>query len=78
MEQSQYNQKYNILLILTDGAIMDEQETINKIVAASGLPLSIIVVGIGEADFESMENLDADKKPLKCTETGKYQSRDIV
>ena len=71
-EQSQYNQKYNILLILTDGAIADEQQTIDKIVAASGLPLSIIVVGVGEADFESMENLDADKTPLKSSETGKY------
>lgn len=52
MEESQYNQKYNILLILTDGTIMDEQETIDQIVAASGLPLSIIIVGVGEDDFE--------------------------
>lgn len=79
-EQSQYNQKYNILLILTDGAIseIDQQDTINKIVEASGLPLSIIIVGIGEADFDEMEKLDADKHPLKHSKTGIYQSRDIV
>ena len=28
-EESQYNQKYNIMLILTDGAIMDLQKTID-------------------------------------------------
>jgi len=63
-EESQYNQKYNILLILTDGAIMDLQETVNAVVAASGLPLSIIIIGVGSADFSTMEKLDADKEPL--------------
>lgn len=46
-EMSQYNQQYTILLILTDGAIMDMQQTIDAIVAASGLPLSIVIVGVG-------------------------------
>ena len=53
-EQSQYNQKYNILLILTDGAIMDMQQTIDELVAASDLPLSVIIVGVGDADFGAM------------------------
>ena len=29
MEESQYNQKYNIMLILTDGAVMDLEKTID-------------------------------------------------
>jgi len=37
-EESQYNQKYNILLILTDGAITDLERTIDEIVRASEHP----------------------------------------
>ena len=77
-EESQYNQKYNILLILTDGAIMDLQATINSVVAASGLPLSIIIIGVGDADFSTMEKLDADREPLYSDALRAYQSRDVV
>ena len=30
----------------------------------SKLPLSIIIVGVGSADFQSMEELDSDKHTL--------------
>lgn len=30
----------------------------------SELPLSIIIVGVGSADFSAMDELDADEKPL--------------
>jgi hypothetical protein len=40
------------------------QLTINEIVNGSGLPLSIIIVGVGDAEFEQMETLDADEAPL--------------
>lgn len=63
-EGSQYNQKYTILLILTDGAIMDMQASVDEVVRASGLPLSIIIIGVGSADFTTMEKLDADEVPL--------------
>jgi len=78
MEESQYNQKYNILLILTDGAITDMNNTIDEIVRGSDLPLSIIIVGLGVADFSSMTELDADTEPLYSQKYGKYMSRDIV
>jgi hypothetical protein len=52
---NRYYQNYYILLILTDGAIMDYQETVDQIVRSSGLPLSIVIVGVGDADFSSME-----------------------
>ena len=41
----QDNQKYHILLILTDGVINDEEQTIAAIVDASYTPLSIIIIG---------------------------------
>jgi hypothetical protein len=37
---------------------------VDEVVRASGLPLSIIVIGVGQADFSSMEKLDADDAPL--------------
>jgi Copine len=48
-------QAYTVLLILTDGIINDMDATKNAIVAASGLPLSIIIVGVGHADFSAMQ-----------------------
>lgn len=54
------------------------QKTANQIVAASDLPLSIIIVGVGNFDFENMKNLDADTSPLYSVEGDCYQTRDIV
>jgi len=50
--------KYSILLILTDGAVSDINATIASLTAASDAPLSIVIVGIGNADFSSMQYLD--------------------
>ena len=68
---------YTILLILTDGAINDMQDTIDAIVYASDKPLSIIIVGVGNADFSAMDILDADEKPLKSRKK-EIMKRDIV
>jgi Copine len=38
-------------LILTDGVINDIQNTIDEVVRGSDLPLSIVIVGVGNADF---------------------------
>lgn len=51
---------YHIILILTDGDVHDLDETIDVIVAMSGLPVSIIIVGLGNENFEKMEILDGD------------------
>jgi hypothetical protein len=74
---TQQDQNYYILLIITDGVIHDMQNTIDLIVASSTLPLSIVIVGVGSADFQDMEVLDADNTPLKAR-NGKHMSRDIV
>ena len=53
-------QTYFVLLIITDGAISDTGATQSAIVAASALPLSLIIVGVGNADFSEMQVLDGD------------------
>ena len=55
---------YNILMILTDGQINDMQNTIDALVEASYLPISVIIVGIGGGNFGNMDILDADDNPL--------------
>ena len=51
-------QSYHILLILTDGAVSDVNTTKHAIQLASHAPLSIVIVGIGNADFSAMQFLD--------------------
>jgi hypothetical protein len=68
---------YTILLIVTDGVINDMQDTIDAIVDAGRKPLSIIIVGVGNADFEAMDVLDADDVPL-VSRAGETMCRDLV
>lgn len=75
---SQTNQQYNILLIITDGIINDMQKTIDQIVRGSSLPMSIIIVGVGNADFDSMDVLDADDVPLYSQKYRRNMAADIV
>ena len=44
---------------------------------ASSLPMSIIIVGVGEADFTSMEELDSDDRRM-VDSMGRVAERDIV
>lgn len=44
----------------------------------SSLPLSIIIVGVGSDDFESMDILDADEVPLYSQKYRKNMEADIV
>jgi hypothetical protein len=69
--------EYHILMILTDGVIDDLQDTIDILVEASTLPLSVIIIGIGNEDFTKMEILDGDEVPLKAR-NGKIRERDLV
>eukprot|EP00128_Syssomonas_multiformis_P017406 Colp12_sorted_trinity150504_noHs@27058 len=54
-------QKYHVLLIITDGEITDMDETQAAIARAARLPMSIIIVGVGNANFNAMEVLDGDR-----------------
>ena len=49
---------YSVLLILTDGTVHDMVDTIELICLLADYPCSIIIVGVGDADFSGMEILD--------------------
>lgn len=40
-------ENYCFFLLITDGVIHDFQETVNQLVIASNLPISIVIVGVG-------------------------------
>ena len=69
-------QQYFVLLLLTDGVITDMRETKLAVIRASALPMSIIIVGVGGADFAAMVELDSDDKALSVG--SKVAKRDIV
>lgn len=69
--------QYFILLLLTDGVLTDMYETRDAIVRASHLPMSIIIVGVGSADFGDMRMLDGDDGILRSP-NGEPAARDIV
>ncbi|XP_062814263.1 copine-4 isoform X1 [Anolis carolinensis] len=69
--------QYFILLILTDGVITDMADTREAIVHASHLPMSVIIVGVGNADFSDMQMLDGDDGILRSPK-GEPVLRDIV
>ena len=67
---------FQVLLIITDGVICDMEATKSAIIAASQLPMSIIIIGVGREDFTAMDELDSDDKLLQ---QGRHiAARDIV
>jgi E3 ubiquitin-protein ligase RGLG len=60
------NGSYHLLIIITDGFITEDLESLNKAVLAKAslFPLSIIIVGVGDGDghgkFDQMSKLDDD------------------
>ena len=62
---------YSILLLLTDGAVTDVEATKQVLASVADAPLSIVIVGVGNADFSAMQFLDD-------FETRSGVNRDIV
>ncbi|XP_012938901.1 copine-8 [Aplysia californica] len=77
-QQSRDGSNYFVLLIITDGVITDMPQTMDAIVEASSMPMSIIIIGVGDAEFDAMDVLDADDCQLRSPVTGKVAERDIV
>uniref|UniRef100_A0A4W3GT00 Copine Va n=1 Tax=Callorhinchus milii TaxID=7868 RepID=A0A4W3GT00_CALMI len=68
--------QYFVLLIITDGVISDMAQTKEAIVNAAKLPMSIIIVGVGQAEFDAMVELDGDD--IRVSSRGRLAERDIV
>ncbi|XP_077996333.1 uncharacterized protein LOC144449633 [Glandiceps talaboti] len=51
-------QLYHLLLIVTDGLLKNQQSSIDAIVEASNYALSIIVVGVGDGPWNTMQQYD--------------------
>ena len=66
VEKDGLKKMHYVLMILTDGEIHDMKETIAAIVDIStrNLPLSIVIVGVGNEDFANMVKLDGDDVAL--------------
>ncbi|XP_061113259.1 copine-9-like [Conger conger] len=68
--------QYFVLLMITDGVISDMVQTKEAVINAASLPMSIIIVGVGPAEFDAMEELDGDE--VRVSSRGRYAERDIV
>ena len=69
--------EYTVLMILTNGMIDDLQPTIDALVEGSFLPLSVVIIGIGEFDYSKMITLDGDDLPITSSK-GVKRMRDLV
>jgi copine 1/2/3 len=49
---------YTVLVIITDGAVTDPEATAKALKDSSAGPMSVVIVGVGGADFSAMEFLD--------------------
>lgn len=55
---AQGKQAYTVLLILTDGSVSDPAATAQVLQQIRNAPLSVVIVGVGNADFGAMQFLD--------------------
>ncbi|CAD8044960.1 unnamed protein product [Paramecium primaurelia] len=71
------SEKYVVLAILTDGIISDFDGSFEMIVDCCELPISIIIIGIGDADFTLMERLN-NNELNEIDSQGRKATRDLV
>ena len=68
--------QYCILLVITDGIMDHTEETRRKLDVYSSVPLSVIFVGVGRSDFQSMYQLcdsSCNRKITTFVEFRKHQ-----
>jgi len=67
---------YYIIFFVIDGDGFDMDGTIRALVRASSLPVSIVLIGVGDGSFANLSKFDADGMPLTVDEVSTI--RDIV
>lgn len=74
---------YHILFIIMDGGVDDIEQTVESLVKASSMPLSVVIVGIGKS-FKRVETLIEEQKKSKAerevmmfVRSSEQQSEDI-
>jgi hypothetical protein len=65
-------------LILTDGEISERNEFLQALIEASKEQISVIIVGVGEASFDNMEELLQTENDLPLEVNGKRAMRNVV
>uniref|UniRef100_F1L3T1 Copine-8 n=1 Tax=Ascaris suum TaxID=6253 RepID=F1L3T1_ASCSU len=70
------SEHYFVLLIVTDGCVTEPKKTLDAIVECSYLPISIVIVGVGQRDYSPMEILMSPT--LKSSSSGRTLQREIV
>ena len=73
-EQMKSNRRYCVLLIITDGMVDDVEETKRKLHVYRGMPLSVIIVGVGRAEFKGMNALCNEGTRATFVEFRQHQS----
>ena len=68
---------YHILLIISDGEIHDINETIDSIIQVSMLPISIIIIGVGDNVYYDMKRLNGENGKL-ISSKGEILDKDII
>ncbi|RMX40585.1 hypothetical protein pdam_00019932 [Pocillopora damicornis] len=74
-EVSQCSQHYTIGLVIVDGIVNDVDHLIDVLVDVERSPLSIVVVGVGPADFRLMNELFSRNRRQLRSKGGKTASR---
>ena len=71
--------EYIILIIITDGSIVDEVKTLETIAEACNLPLSIVIMGVGGGNFTFFNLLDKRMEDMVAYHQGgiKRELRDV-
>lgn len=68
---------YTVLFLYTDGEFEDLDKVSDLVCAAADLPLSIVIIGIGNSHFVKLDKLNGSERRL-CSSDGTPCSRDII
>ena len=73
--ETKKGKEYVVLILLSDCGIVDQVETARLVIEASHLPLSLIILGMGDNDFQFINVLDGDDRTLSFN--GEKPARDV-